>query len=281
MPEEFKILITGDATGIVAAGKQGAGALREVASAAGGEAAPALDKLGEKTVEGGKAAEHSGLSHRALHLIFRQVGEASKGLEVGMMALTGVMMGSVTFGIYAVVGAVKALIDHFAKQKEIALAAAAATVQFWTDALQGHAEARKAAEDYAGAMKKILDNVDALKTKEVEEETILKHILDARLKILEAQRQADVAAAKGDKEEEARINARYGQRKSNIELENEQTEINLKKRQLDDQSADARRKELVTQAAEKAKEAGAPGRDEALHAARGADETSRSRALEE
>jgi hypothetical protein len=205
-------------------------------------------------------------------LIFRQVGEASKGLEVGMMALTGVMMGSVTFGIYAVVGAVKALIDHFAKQKEIALAASAATVQFWTDALQGHAEARKAAEDYAGAMKKILDNVDALKTKEVEEETILKHILDARLKILEAQRQADVAAAKGDKEEEARINARYGQRKSNIELENEQTEINLKKRQLDDQSADARRKELVTQAAEKAKEAGAPGRDEALSAERRQDD---------
>jgi len=57
--------------------------------------------------KGEKASERSHISHRALHLIFRQVGEASKGLEVALMAVSGVMMGSLTFGIFAVVAAVK------------------------------------------------------------------------------------------------------------------------------------------------------------------------------
>ena len=64
---EFKINITGDASGIVDASKQSSAALKEVASSAGGEAAPALDKLGQKMEEGGKSAEHAGISHRALH----------------------------------------------------------------------------------------------------------------------------------------------------------------------------------------------------------------------
>ena len=176
---EFRIRITGDAGGIVAASKEGESALKGIAGA-GNEAAPALDKVGQKTEEAGKASEHAGINHRALHLIFRQVGEASKGLEIGLMALSGVLMGSVTFGIYAVVAAVKALIAHFERQKEVALEAAKATVRFWTDALQGNADARKAAADYADAMQKIIANVDTLKQKESEEEAVLKRVVELR-----------------------------------------------------------------------------------------------------
>jgi hypothetical protein len=260
---QFPIQITGEASSLVDAAQQSSAALHGVAGAAGGEAAPALEKLGQKTEEGGRASEHAGLSHRALHLIFRQVGEASKGLEVGLMALTGVMMGSVTFGIYAVVGAIKAMVAHFERQKEVALEAAKATVQFWTDALHGNADARKAAEDYAAAMQKIIDNVDTLKQKEAEEEAVLKRVLAQRLAILEAERQAALAAAKGDKPEEARINARFGKRKSDVELDNEQAEINLKKKHLAEQSADAMGWKQAADAAARAKETGAPGREEA------------------
>lgn len=245
---EFRIKITTDASSAVSGAK---------------ETGEALNKVAEKTEETGKSSEHAGISHRALHLIFGKIGEASKGLEVGLMALSGVMMGSVTFGIYAVGMALQALIAHFKRQKEIALEAAKVTVQFWTDALQGSADARKAAADYAEAMQKIIANVDALKQKEGEEEAVLKKVAEQRLKILDAERQAEIAAAKGDAEEEARINARYGQRKSDIELQNEEAQIELKKSHLAEQTADAMKKERAAAAAEKAKEAGAPGRTEA------------------
>ena len=248
MAEEFKILITGDATGIIDASRK---------------SEEALDKVGQKTEEGGKSADHAGISHHGLHLIFRQVGEASKSLEIGMMALTGVMTGSLMFGVYAVIAAVKALAEHFQKQKEVALEAAKATVQFWTDALQGNADARKAAADYADALQKIINNVDTLKEKESQEEAVLRRVAEQRLKILDAQRQAEIAAAKGDKEEEARINARYGQRKTDIELQNEEAEINLKKQHLDEQTRNAYRWQQVADDVEEAKKGGAPGREEA------------------
>jgi hypothetical protein len=248
---EFRIKITADASSAV----QGAG-----------QTAAGLDKVGQKTEEGGKSSEHAEVSHRALHLVFGQIGQASKGLEVGLMAVSGVMMGSLSFGVYAAAAAVRMLIGHFEKQKEIALSAAKATVQFWTDALQGNADARKAADDYAAALHKIITNVDTLKQTESEEAAVLKNVAQQRLKIIDAERQAEIAAAKGDKEEEARINARFGQHKSDVELQNEQNEIDLKKRHLEEQATDAMKKEQASAAAEKAKEAGAPGRSEATAA---------------
>ena len=74
--------------------------------------------------------------------------------------------------------------------------------------------------------------------------------LPGKAEILEAERLAEVAAAKGDAPETARINARYGLRKSEIELQNEQAQIDLRKGQLAEQAADARQKELVLRAAE-------------------------------
>jgi hypothetical protein len=249
--------------------------IRMTADTSGGkEAIKAIDDVGkqtgktsEATAESGRHAEKSGLSHRALHMILRQVGESSRGLEIGLAALSGVMMGSVTFGITAVIQGVRLLIEHFEKQKEKVKEVAKATVEAWTTILQANADARKAASDYATALEKIFTNVNTLKEKEGEEQAVLQKILEARLKILEAERQAEIAKAKGDKEEEARINARYGRRNTDAELQNEQAEIDLKKAHLDDQTRDAMQKQRALETAEKAKEAGAPGRTEAAEAA--------------
>ena len=48
---EFRIRITGDAGGIVAAGKQGAGALKEVKAEITDGVNPALANMSEKTAE--------------------------------------------------------------------------------------------------------------------------------------------------------------------------------------------------------------------------------------
>jgi hypothetical protein len=245
--------------------------IRMTADTSGGkEATESLKQLGketksegEATEESGRHAERSGLSHRALHMVLRQVGESSKGLEIGLAALSGVMMGSVTFGITAVIQGVRLLIGHFQQLKEKALEAAKETVRFWESALQANSDARKAASDYVDALRKIIENVDTLKQKEAEEQTVLQKVLEARLKILEAERQAEITKAFGDKEEEARINARYGQQKSDVELQNEQAEIDLKKGHLDEQTRGAMEKQRALQTAEKTKEAGAPGRTEA------------------
>ena len=99
---EYRIRITtvGDASGA------------QATTAALGEVTGATGKATEATKESGKGAEKSEISHRALHMIFRQIGGASKELEVGLMALTGVMMGSLTFGVYAVGEAVRLLTEH-------------------------------------------------------------------------------------------------------------------------------------------------------------------------
>ena len=57
---------------------------------------------------------------RELRTLFGQVGQASKGLQFGLSALSGVMLGSLTFGIYAVVAGIEALVEHFKEQKAVA-----------------------------------------------------------------------------------------------------------------------------------------------------------------
>jgi hypothetical protein len=228
----------------------------------------ALNGATEATKEGGKQAEHAGLSHRALHMILHQVGEGSKAAEIGLAALAGVMMGSATFGVMAVVQGVRLLIDHFQKLKEKSLEVAKATVEVWKDTVAANMDARQAAEEYAQALEKIFKNVDTLKQKESEEETVLKKRMEARLKILDAERQAEISKAGGDKGEEARINERYGRKKAGVELQNEAAEIELKKKHLAEQTAAGAGLAAAADAAEKAKEAGAPGRQEAQAAKR-------------
>lgn len=231
------------------------------------ESANGIDKLSEKTGEAGKQAEHAGLSHHALHMMLSQVGQTSKAAEIGMAALAGVMMGSATFGVMALAQGMRLLIDHFQQLKEKSLEVAKATVDFWKDTLEANTDARKAAEDYTQALAKIIQNVDALKQKEAEEEAVLKKVVEGRLKILDAERQAEIAKAGGDKEEEARINFRYGRHKLDIELQNEAAEIDLKKKHSAEQTAEAMSKQASADAAAAAKVAGAPGREEARLAA--------------
>ena len=231
-----------------AGAQQAAGALNEVTDA--------TKKGGAANEEAGKAAEKSHMSHRALHLLLRQVGEASKGAEIGLTLLSGVMMGSAMFAVRALAEGVRLLTEHFAKEKEKAMEAANVTVQFWTDTLQGSADARTAADEYITALSSIGTKVDELKKKEGEETEVLKLAAAQRLNIIEAERLAEIAMAKGNKEEEARINARYARIKTGAELENEQAGIGLMKGHLGEQSAATIMSKAVADATERAKEAG-------------------------
>jgi hypothetical protein len=236
------------------------------ATAALNETGKAVDKLGEKTGEASKHTEHAEGTHRALHMILRQVGETSKTAEIGMAALAGVMMGSVSFGAMAVVQGVRMVLDHFARLKKEALEVSKVTVEMWQDMVRSGTDAREVVENYTEALTKIITNVDALKKKESEESAVLKTVLEQRLKILDAERQAEIAKEGGDKEEEARVNARYGRRKSERELENEAAEIALKEKHLAEQSAEGAKRQAAADAAAGAQAAGAPGREEATAA---------------
>jgi hypothetical protein len=196
-------------------------------------------------------------------MMLHQVGETSKTAEIGMAALAGVMMGSMSFGAMAVVQGVRMVIDHFARLKEKAQEVAKATVEMWEDTVKSGTDAREALENYREALEKIITNVDALKKKESEESAVLKTVLEQRLKILDAERQAEIAKARGDKEEEARVNARYGRRKGQIELENEASEIALKEIHLREQISEVLQRQAAADAAAAAKATGAPGREEA------------------
>ena len=227
------------------------------------QATVATDKGTAATGESSKQAEHASGTHRALHMILGQLGETSKTAEIGMAALAGVMMGSMSFGAMAVVQGVKMVIDHFARLKEKALEVSKATVEMWQDMVKSGTDAREALENYKDALVKIINNVDALNKKESEESAVLKTVLEQRLKILDAERQAEISKAGGDKEEEARVNARYGRRKTALELENEAAEIALKERHLAEQVTEGSKRQAAADAAAAAKATGAPGREEA------------------
>jgi len=199
-------------------------------------------------------------------MVIGQVGETSKAAEIGMAALAGVMMGSLSFGAMALVQGVRLIIDHFAQLKKEALEVSKVTVAMWQDSIKAGADSRQVIEDYASALEKITSNVDALKNKEEQESAVLKTVLEQRLKILDAERQAKIAKAGGDKEEETRINARYGLWKTEIELENEAAEIALKKKHLEVLITEGAKRQATANRAAAAKAVGAPGREEAAAA---------------
>jgi hypothetical protein len=100
----------------------------------------------------------------------------------------------------------------------------------------------KAAKDYAEIVAEIFKRTSDLKDKEDEQAAALKRVYEAKLKIMEAERQTAIIAAGGNKVEEARINAIYKHAKTQTELERDQADIDLKKTAAKAQADDARKK---------------------------------------
>ena len=224
---EFKIRITGDASGIVAAS---------------GQSEKALEKVSEKTKEGGKAAEHSEINHRALHMAFRQVGESSKGLEIGLTALSGVMMGSSMFGIMALGEGVRMLTEHFQKVKDAALEQAHIMTTMWLAGLDQASDARQAVADYAETLGKMASSHNTLNEKQAEGEALLKNELKLRKELLETMMQTELAQAKGDQGEQERIRQRYGHQKQETDLQDQMIELLHQRRELDERGAETETK---------------------------------------
>ena len=231
---EFKVRFTADASSLVEQSRQSADALGEVSRSA--------KKNTQANEDGSKAADKHAMSHRALHLLLRQVGQGSKEAELAMTALSGVMMGSTMFGVYALAEGVRLLGEHFRKVKDAALEEAHVITTMWTSGLDQAAEARKAMENYSEALDKAASGHNALAQKEAQDQALLKNEIALRKELLETMMQAELAQAKGDKDEEERIRQRYGHQKQEVDLQAQMIELLHQRRVVDERSADAEEK---------------------------------------
>src|SRR6185295_6345996 len=88
----------------------------------------------------------------------------------------------------------------------------------------------------------------------------------ARTSILEAQKQAEIAAAGGDKAKEAEIEARYGARQTEEEAAAEQKRIDLMKRSFAQAQKEAAEAMAKAKAAQQTAATDTPGADLAVQA---------------
>jgi len=234
---EFKVRITGDASSLQQAGRESEAAL--------GGVTKETKKGSEAVKESGRAAEESGISHRALHRLLHEVGQGSQEAEFALTALSGVMMGSTMFGVMALGEGIRMLTEHFQKVKEAALEQAHVMTTMWIAGLDQAADARKAALDYAEALEKMTRGHDTLQEKQAEGEALLKNELQLRKELLETKMQAELAQAKGDKDEQERIRQRYGHQKQEMDLQGQMIELLHERRVLDERGAEAETKKAA------------------------------------
>jgi hypothetical protein len=206
----------------------------------------------DQTSEGAlKFNEHGRDMHRVLH----QLNEIAPGLGTVLKAV----FNPAALGMVGMMIAVQGLTRLLDKLKEKMAEQSGAAAALFKEQVMATIKAAESAEDYVQSINKAGSAVDKLKTKEEQELAVLKAIEEGRKKIFEAQEATEKAGAAGDPLKLAEIERRYGHKKSGEELAMEQAEIDELKRN------EAREKALLAEArakadaAEKAKEAGAPG----------------------
>jgi hypothetical protein len=223
-----------------------------------GDASGAKD-AGQALEDTGQKAEKANAHHREMHRLMHALNEVVPGLGYAMK----VAFNPATIGLVGTLFAVQQLVKwieeykhHLAEAREHAAALETGT---WEAQEEKARNAAVAAREYADALKSVGDKVDDLKGKEDKELGVLKAIEEARRKILDAQEKAELAKAGGDAVQEAAIRARYGEKKTAEQLAGEQAEIDQKAGFLKQEQARAAAAKSDLEAAEKAKEAGAPG----------------------
>jgi hypothetical protein len=186
------------------------------------------DKSGEAHEEASKKVDKHELSHRQLHKVMHAINELVPGLGTAMQFTFGVTAGVVAvlvLGIKQLAAWMERIQEHYKKAAEDA-------AESWREQQEGCSKAKEMAADYASELKHVGENTEALKQKEEQELAVLKAIEEARKKILEAQEQAEMAAAKGNPVAEAEVQARYKRKKSAEELAAEEDEIAQKEANL-------------------------------------------------
>lgn len=188
-------------------------------------------------VETSKEVEaHTGKVHglgKAISLLGSQLGELGHLLHF-------VFSGSgIGLAIAAVAIGIGKLVERVKEWQEKILEKAERTAAVWEDQRKRIDEAKEASTKYKEAVDEIAKSTDKLKTKEDAELAVLNAVLTARMAILKAQEDAEIAAAGGDKVKEAEIHARFGARQTQEEAAAEQSRIDLMKRNLAQAQKDA------------------------------------------
>lgn len=193
---EFKIKITSSADN--AAIQTSAAALQGVSK----ETA----KLGEANEEGAKHAEHSGLSHRALHQILHLIGKES-GPEAGA-AISGLAAAG-TGSILVAIMAVHQLFTWIESIKKASEETAAASAESWMKQRDSIDEAARSAEDFAKGLEHSKTATAEMKEAFAQEKAVLEAQIEGHKKLIDAIEKEQLAEAGGDKGKEQQIKERF------------------------------------------------------------------------
>lgn len=179
------------------------------------EAKAAIRGLTEQTHEAGKETEKLEINHHALHQILRLIGhetapEVGHALGAMMLGPTGAVL---AFGLIFT-----AVFEHFKKESE---KAAEELKSQWETQRKSLEDSRLETIKFADELRKASQDANPLKTRLDDAQKAIENMVKAMHEYLDAQEQADIAAAKGNEAAITAIKERYEQTKKQYDLESE------------------------------------------------------------
>jgi hypothetical protein len=234
MDQEFKIKIISEAdnTGFKSAG----------------EASADLGKDTEKTSDEFKGFHTNARAlHSALHLIANESGPAMGAAVSGAAAL-------MTGGLFTAVFAVRELFNWIGALQKKAEDFRERQAAVWLAAETGARNAATAAQEYGDKLDDENEKTEKLKTQFDNQNKLLQTQIEAHKKILEAIEKEQLAAAGGDKAQEAAIKDRFDKLRGTLDLEGERQKIALELKQLGELQIDKTGADLGAKGFEKIKE---------------------------
>ncbi len=226
MPEDprLKVVIEGDASGMVGASK---------------DAKQAIDSVGDatassvpKTAAATEATSKLTVGHRELReiiMLIAREGGPEMGAAVSAAALAG------TGGMFAAVIAARELFAWLEKIQKKAEAVRQAASEMWIDVQKGAADAWTAVDGFAESIDKAQNALasEAFKRGWADQKKNLDDVIEQHKKILQAIEDEQLAKARGDKTKEAAIRAWFAGATAADEKEKDQRTIELLQGQLD------------------------------------------------
>jgi len=224
---KMKLVIEADASSVQEAGQKAGTALEGFKQQ--------TDKLNE-TAAGDDTPHSDGIPGgvRGLHMALRLIGrEAGPAAGAAVSAAAAAMSG----GILAAILAVEELFQWFDQLKQKAEAFRESQASLWLAAQQGAQAAADAAGDFTDKLAAENDKADQLKTTFEDQNKLLNAQEEAHKKLLDAFEKEQLAAAAGDKNQEAAIHKRFDDLRGQGDLAFQAQRIGLLQQQLGQEQA--------------------------------------------
>lgn len=219
---------------------------------AASETGKEAQKLGEAHEEAAKHAEHSGLSHHALHQILHLIShESGPGVGAAMAGIAAASQGSMLIAIMAV----KGLFEWLERVKKAAEEAAQVKAQAWINQQAAIQAAATSAEDFAKGLDHAKTATAQLEQQFGTEQAVLEAQIEGHKKLLEAIEREQLAAANGNKEKESEVKERFADLKREYDITSELLKLDKERAQLAKLNAAQGTLEKAADAAEASKEA--------------------------